>query len=206
MRGDFRRRGEPVTAAIPSVFGTLPADAPTNRLALARWLVSRENPLTSRVTVNRFWQMFFGTGIVKSSEDFGAQGEPPSHPELLDWLAVRFMEDGWDVKATLRRIVTSATYRQASGNAERGTRNAELILHGEAFICVADAVKQAREFKTSWPGEVVRYAVHALLHLLGYDDLQPAKRRVMKREEDRLMRALAKAFDLAQLETQNPKA
>ena len=89
---------------------------------------------------------------------------------------------------------------------ERGTRNAELILHGEAFICVADAVKQAREFKTSWPGEVVRYAVHALLHLLGYDDLQPAKRRVMKREEDRLMRALAKAFDLAQLETQNPKA
>ena len=125
MRGDFRRRGEPVTAAIPSVFGTLPADAPTNRLALARWLVSRENPLTARVTVNRFWQMFFGTGIVKSSEDFGAQGEPPSHPELLDWLAVRFMEDGWDVKATLRRIVTSATYRQASGNAERGTRDAQ---------------------------------------------------------------------------------
>jgi len=78
-------------------------------------------------------------------------------------------------------------------------------LHGEAFICVADAVKQAREFKTSWQGEVVRYAVHALLHLQGYDDLQPAKRRVMKREENRLMRGLAKTFDLAQLETLNSK-
>ncbi|MFM8471234.1 MAG: PSD1 and planctomycete cytochrome C domain-containing protein [Limisphaerales bacterium] len=118
MRGDFRRRGEPVTAAIPAVFGTLPVGGETNRLALAHWLVSRENPLTARVTVNRFWQMIFGNGIVKSSEDFGAQGEPPSHPELLDWLAMRFMDDGWDVKATLRRIVLSATYRQASGAGE----------------------------------------------------------------------------------------
>ncbi|MEQ2008057.1 MAG: PSD1 and planctomycete cytochrome C domain-containing protein, partial [Limisphaerales bacterium] len=115
MRGDFRRRGELVAPAIPAVFGSLPADTATNRLALARWLVSRENPLTARVTVNRFWQMLFGIGIVKSSEDFGAQGEPPAHPELLDWLAVRFMDNGWDVKALLREIVTSATYRQASG-------------------------------------------------------------------------------------------
>lgn len=114
MRGDYRRRGEEVSAAIPSVFGSLPADAVTNRLALARWLVSRENPLTARVTVNRFWQMVFGIGIVKSSEDFGAQGEPPTHPELLDWLAVRFMDHGWNVKALLREIVTSATYRQSS--------------------------------------------------------------------------------------------
>jgi len=115
LRGDYRRKGELVTAAIPAVFGTLPSDTPANRLALARWLVSRENPLTARVTVNRLWQMVFGTGIVKSSEDFGAQGEPPTHPELLDWLAVRFMDSGWDVKAVLRLIVTSATYRQASG-------------------------------------------------------------------------------------------
>lgn len=115
QRGDFRRPGEAVTAAIPALFGSLPADAPTNRLALARWLVSRDNPLTARVTVNRLWQMVFGTGIVKSAEDFGAQGEPPTHPELLDWLAVRFMDSGWDVKALLREIVTSATYRQASG-------------------------------------------------------------------------------------------
>ena len=114
MRGDFRRRGELVGPAIPGVFGSLPADTATNRLALARWLVSRENPLTARVTVNRLWQMVFGTGIVKSAEDFGAQGEPPTHPELLDWLAVRFMDSGWDVKAMLRLIVTSATYRQSS--------------------------------------------------------------------------------------------
>ena len=114
MRGDFRQRGEVVTAAIPALFGSLPTDAPTNRLALARWLVARDNPLTARVTVNRFWQMFFGTGLVKTAEDFGAQGEPPTHPELLDWLAVRFMDSGWDVKAVLRDIVTSATYRQAS--------------------------------------------------------------------------------------------
>ncbi len=113
-RGDYRRRGEQVTAAIPAVFGGLPADAPTNRLALARWLVARENPLTARVTVNRLWQMIFGTGLVKTSEDFGAQGEPPTHPELLDWLAVRFMDSGWDVKELLRLIVTSATYRQSS--------------------------------------------------------------------------------------------
>ncbi len=114
LRGDFRQRGEAVTAAIPALFGSLPADAPTNRLALARWLVARENPLTARVTVNRFWQMLFGTGLVKTAEDFGAQGEPPTHPELLDWLAVRFMASGWDVKAVLRLMVTSATYRQAS--------------------------------------------------------------------------------------------
>jgi mono/diheme cytochrome c family protein len=125
LRGDYRRKGERVTAAVPEALGKLPADAKADRLALARWLMARENPLTARVTVNRFWQMIFGTGLVKTSEDFGAQGEPPSHPELLDWLAVRFRDGGWDVKAALREIVTSATYRQASANAERGMRNAE---------------------------------------------------------------------------------
>ena len=85
-------------------------------------------------------------------------------------------------------------------NAERGTRNAETALHGEAFICVADAVRQAREFKTSWQSEVIRYAVHALLHLRGHDDLQPAQRRVMKCEENRLMRELERCFDLRELE------
>ncbi|MBI5802418.1 MAG: PSD1 domain-containing protein, partial [Verrucomicrobia bacterium] len=114
MRGDFRRRGERVAAAVPAVLGSLPPEVAPNRLALARWLVARENPLPARVTVNRFWQMIFGTGIVKTAEDFGAQGEPPTHPELLDWLAVRFMDSGWDVKGMLRLIVTSATYRQAS--------------------------------------------------------------------------------------------
>jgi probable rRNA maturation factor len=95
------------------------------------------------------------------------------------------------------------TFDYSEQSAVRGLRSA--VLSGEAFICVADAVKQAREFKTTWQSEVIRYAVHALLHLQGYDDLQPAQRRVMKREENRLMRGLAKAFDLAQLETPNSK-
>jgi len=125
LRGDYRRKGERVTAGVPAALGSLPAEAKADRLALARWLVARENPLTARVTVNRFWQMIFGTGLVKTGEDFGAQGEPPSHPELLDWLAARFRDGGWDVKAALREMVMSATYRQASANAERGMRNAE---------------------------------------------------------------------------------
>ena len=87
---------------------------PANRLEFAQWLVSPANPLTARVTVNRFWQMFFGTGLVKTVEDFGAQGELPSHPELLDWLATEFVQSGWNVKAIQKTILMSATYRQAS--------------------------------------------------------------------------------------------
>ena len=98
----------------PHFLPPLPGGAEANRLALANWLVDRENPLTSRVTVNRYWQTFFGTGIVKTAEDFGVQSELPSHPELLDWLAVEFMESGWDVKHIHRLIVTSETYLQSS--------------------------------------------------------------------------------------------
>jgi hypothetical protein len=113
-RGDYRNRGEKVTPNTPAVLPPLPRDAPTNRLALARWLVDPNHPLTARVAVNRYWQNYFGIGLVKSSENFGTQGDPPSHPELLDWLATEFIRTGWDVKAMQRLIVTSATYRQSS--------------------------------------------------------------------------------------------
>ncbi len=113
-RGAHDAPGESVTAAVPSLLPPLPAGLPNNRLGLARWLVDRENPLTARVTVNRFWQMLFGSGLVASVENFGSQGEWPTHPEVLDWLAVEFMESGWDVKSILKVIVTSATYRQSS--------------------------------------------------------------------------------------------
>ena len=113
-RGDYRNQGEVVTAGVPAVLPPLPKGAPLNRLGLAQWLVDHSHPLTARVAVNRYWQLCFGTGLVKTSEDFGSQGEPPSHPELLDWLATEFVRTHWDVKAMMRLIVTSETYRQAS--------------------------------------------------------------------------------------------
>ncbi len=113
-RGDYRNQTEKVTPGVPSMLPPLPSGAPANRLTLAEWLVEPQHPLTARVTVNRFWQMYFGHGIVKTSEDFGSQGEPPVHPELLDWLATEFIRTGWDVKAMQRLIVTSSTYRQSS--------------------------------------------------------------------------------------------
>lgn len=116
LRGEYDKPDEnrPVEPNVPDFLPPLPEDAPKNRLALARWLVSDDHPLTSRVTVNRYWQKFFGTGLVKTAEDFGSQGESPSHPELLDWLAVEFRESGWDIKAIQKLIVMSGTYRQSS--------------------------------------------------------------------------------------------
>ncbi len=143
-RGAYDAPGEQVPRGAPASLPAIPASFPNNRLGLAQWLVSPEHPLTARVTVNRFWQMFFGVGLVKTSEDFGSQGELPSHPELLDWLAAEFRggegERGrkgeranpqsairnpqWDVKALLKTIVTSATYRQASKrNPQSAIRN-----------------------------------------------------------------------------------
>lgn len=113
-RGLYNDPGEEVTAEVPSQFPPLADDAPHNRLGLARWLVSPDNPLTARVTVNRLWQQLFGIGLVKTVEDFGVQGEIPLHADLLDWLAADFRDRGWDVKALLREIVTSKTYRQSS--------------------------------------------------------------------------------------------
>lgn len=113
-RGSFMSKGEEVHADVPAVLNPLTKDQKPNRLALAQWLVSDDNPLTARVTVNRYWQSFFGHGIVETSEDFGTQGDLPTHPQLLDWLATEFMRQGWDMKAIKRLIVTSATYRQSS--------------------------------------------------------------------------------------------
>ena len=113
-RGDYRNRGDKVTADVPRVLPALPAQGKRDRLALARWLVDPGHPLTARVAVNRYWQMSFGLGIVKTAEDFGSQGEPPTHPELLDWLATEFVRSGWDIKAMQKLILTSATYRQSS--------------------------------------------------------------------------------------------
>lgn len=115
-RGEYDKpdKNRPAHRSIPAVLGRIPEDAPRNRLGLAQWIVSEANPLTARVLVNRFWEHFFGVGIVATSEDFGMQGAWPSHPELLDWLAVEFREGGWDVRKLVREIVTSRTYRQAS--------------------------------------------------------------------------------------------
>jgi hypothetical protein len=113
-RGEYDQRGEPVGRAVPAILSPWPKGAPLNRLGFAQWLVQPGHPLTARVAVNRFWQQLLGTGLVKTTEDFGAQGEPPSHPELLDWLAVQFVEDGWDVKKLVKRLVMSSAYRQSA--------------------------------------------------------------------------------------------
>jgi hypothetical protein len=112
-RGLYDQMRDEVHPSVPAVLPPMAASAPRNRLGLAQWLVDPSNPLTARVSVNRFWQEIFGNGIVRTAEDFGSQGEPPSHPELLDWLAVDFRESGWDVKRLLRLMVTSAAYRQS---------------------------------------------------------------------------------------------
>ncbi|MCP4786926.1 MAG: DUF1553 domain-containing protein [Fuerstiella sp.] len=113
-RGEYNSPREQVAPDVPAVFPPLPKDAPTNRLGFAKWLVDPGHPLTARVAVNRYWQRLFGVGLVKTSEDFGVQGELPSHPGLLDWLALEFIRSGWNVKHIQRLMITSATYRQTS--------------------------------------------------------------------------------------------
>jgi len=113
-RGDWKNPGASVNPAVPGFLHPPPANAAPSRLTLARWLVAPDNPLTARVAVNRMWQELFGRGLVRTTEDFGAQGEKPSHPELLDWLASQFMDSGWKRKTAIKLIVTSATYRQSS--------------------------------------------------------------------------------------------
>ena len=114
LRGNWQSLGDEVSEATPAVFNPLPANEPKNRLTMAKWLVSRDNPLTARVTVNRLWESIFGTGIVRSSEEFGSQGDLPFHPELLDWLAAELMDSGWDIKHMLKLMLTSQAYQQSS--------------------------------------------------------------------------------------------
>ena len=143
VRGDFRQPAERVHPGVPAVFPPLP-EVTSPRLALAEWLVSADNPLPARVVVNRFWAMLFGRGIVKTAEDFGSQGEPPSHPKLLDWLALEFITSGWDVKHLLKYIVTSSTYRQSSAaNAEKWRADPEnrLLARGARFRLPAEMIR-----------------------------------------------------------------
>ncbi len=127
-RGDYSQPTEKVTPNTPAVLPPLPPGAPANRLGLAEWVTMRDNPLTARVEVNRLWQTFFGAGIVATPADFGAQGAYPTHPELLDWLAVDFMDHNWDIKRLAKKIVMSATYRQSSSHVDASLRDANASL------------------------------------------------------------------------------
>jgi hypothetical protein len=156
FRGLYDQPRERVAAGTPAVLPPMSESLPKNRMGLARWLVDDANPLTSRVAVNRYWQQVFGTGLVATSEDFGAQGEPPSHPELLDWLASEFRQSGWDTKRFFRLLVTSSTYRQsAQATKEKLERDPEnrLLSRGPRFRMDAEMV---RDYALAASGLLVR--------------------------------------------------
>ncbi|MGV3774665.1 MAG: DUF1553 domain-containing protein [Verrucomicrobiales bacterium] len=148
-RGNFADLGKEVTEAVPVAFHPLPEGAEKNRLTLARWLVDSKNSLTARVVANRFWEQIFGIGLVRTSEEFGSQGEPPTHPELLDWLALELQDNGWDVKKFLKLLVTSSTYRQTSKVtpelAEHDPENL-LLARGPRFRMSAEMVRDQALF------------------------------------------------------------
>jgi hypothetical protein len=154
IRGAYNKKGEKVTAGTPAVLPPMPKHAPNTRLGLARWLVDRSQPLTARVTVNRYWEHYFGRGIVKTANDFGVQGEWPTHPELLDWLATEFIDSGWDVRHIQKLIVTSGTYRQSS-------KVTPELLHRDAENALL-----ARGPRFRMDGEMVRDTALALSGLL----------------------------------------
>jgi hypothetical protein len=156
FRGEYDKRRDPVKPNTPKVLPPLPTDVPRNRLGLAQWLLRPGHPLTARVTVNRFWQEVFGTGIVRTTGDFGVSGELPSHPELLDWMAVEFRESGWDMKQFFKLIVTSATYRQAAVTTpeklDKDPQN-RLLSRGPRFRMDAEMV---RDYALAASGLLVR--------------------------------------------------
>jgi hypothetical protein len=178
LRGDFRNPGIEVQPATPSSLPRLPGDASRSRLDLAKWIVSRDNPLTARVAVNRMWQSFFGRGLVSTPADFGTQGECPTHPELLDWLAMEFMDRGWSVKQMHKLIVTSSAYRQSSNIRKELTekdpynvlvaRQSRLRL--EAEIVRDSALEASGLLYSAVGGPSVRPPQPAGLTNLGYGD------------------------------------
>ncbi len=185
-RGEYDKpdKERPVQPNVPAALPPLPADAPANRLALAQWLVSEEQPLTARVTVNRFWQRYFGTGIVKTAEDFGSQGEWPSHPDLLDWLAVEFRESGWDVKGLQKLIVMSGAYRQSSrvdSDKLHVDPHNRFVSRGPRFRCDAEMVRDNALFVSGLllerlGGKSVKpYQPAGLWEAVGYTDSNTAR-------------------------------
>jgi hypothetical protein len=155
-RGDYDKRRDQLKAATPPALPPMPGDLPHNRLGFARWLLRPEHPLTARVTVNRFWQEVFGTGIVRTTGDFGVSGELPSHPELLDWLAVEFRESGWDMKKLFKLMVTSSTYRQSTAitkdRLEKDPQN-RLLSRGPRYRLDAEML---RDYALAASGLIVR--------------------------------------------------
>jgi hypothetical protein len=155
-RGDYDKRRQQVKPSTPDILPPMPAGLPRNRLGFAKWLMQPEQPLTARVTVNRFWQEVFGTGLVRTTGDFGVSGELPSHPELLDWLAVEFREGGWNVKKFFKLLVTSATYRQSAAltpeKKEKDPQN-RLLSRGPRFRMDAEMV---RDYALAASGLLVR--------------------------------------------------
>jgi hypothetical protein len=144
LRGNWQNLGDEVTAGVPAAFHPLTTDAPVDRLALAKWLIDRNNPLTARVMVNRLWEQIFGIGIVATSEEFGSQGEGPVHPELLDWLAVEFMDSGWNWRHMLKLLVTSAAYRQSSvvtDHLQQRDPDNRLLARGPRFRMSAEMIR-----------------------------------------------------------------
>jgi len=184
VRGAYDKPGDKVEANVPAILPPLPEGAPRNRLTLARWLVDPQHPLTARVTVNRFWQQYFGTGIVKTAEDFGSQGSWPTHPELLDWLARDFIDCGWDVKRLQKLIVMSATYRQSSRVTKellaRDPAN-ELLARGPRFRLDAEVIRDSALFTSGLlieqPGgkAVKPYQPEGLWEAVGFQGSNTAK-------------------------------
>ncbi|MEM7233308.1 MAG: DUF1549 and DUF1553 domain-containing protein, partial [Planctomycetota bacterium] len=164
-RGDFLQKGEEVSAGVPALWNPFPKEAVRDRLSLARWLVSPDQPLVARVVVNRIWSAFFGRGLVSTPEDFGTRGERPSHPELLDWLAVEFVESGWSVKHIHRLIVTSSTYQQSAQASER----ARTLDPENRFLARANRLRLSAESIR----DVALHASGRLSHRMGGPPVRP---------------------------------